>query len=78
MADDLVTQINDRLGARVLSPQDFDVEEIAELPEGYENSGSSCCQHIFMDKTTQDLLAPETRNKLRWCDDFAGLGCAKL
>ena len=47
-------------------------------PEGYENSDSSCCQLIFMDETTEDLLAPETRNKLRWCDDCAGLGCAKL
>ena len=31
-----------------------------------------------MDEATEDLLAPETRDKLRWCDDCAGLGCAKL
>ena len=29
-----------------------------------------------MDETTEDLLAPETRNSFVWCDGCAGLGCS--
>lgn len=28
-------------------------------PEGYENSDSLCCQHIFMDETTEKSFIPE-------------------